>query len=66
MKPKCVLLADDHAMLREGLTCLLAANRPFVAVGEARKGPLMDRPGARRRLSREATLIGNIVRSTIT
>ena len=37
-KPITVLLADDHAMVREGLRALLAVAGPFQIVGEASNG----------------------------
>src|SRR5688572_20823244 len=38
IKPINVLLADDHAIVRQGLCALLNADGHFVIVGEARTG----------------------------
>src|SRR5436190_462937 len=38
VKPISVLLADDHAIVRQGLCALLAADGHFVVVGQARTG----------------------------
>ncbi|GAC1331690.1 MAG: response regulator transcription factor [Chloroflexota bacterium] len=38
MKPACVLLVDDHAIVREGLRMVLAAEKNIEVIGEAADG----------------------------
>ena len=47
--PIQILIADDHTVIREGLTALLAPHSDFAVVGEAQNGSDILRIAAERR-----------------